>query len=86
MVCVIGAGASSAASIALRRKFSERLGTCSWHGMQHACVRACMILRYDVVLYHMLKLYTSYILHTLPAQCSAALCRSRVGRPAITYT
>ena len=80
------AGASSAASIALRAELSERVSKFSCHAMQHLCARACMILRYDVVSYRISELYTSYAFYTLPAQRSVTLCRSRGGRPASTYT
>ena len=32
--------------------------------MQHVCARACMILRYDIVMQHILKLHTS-LLHSI---------------------
>ena len=80
------AGASSAASIALRAELSERVSKFSCHAMQHLCARACMILRYGIVLYRISELYTSYVNYTLPAQCFLTLCWARVGRPAITYT
>ena len=44
------AGASSAASIALRAELSERVSKFSCHAMQHLCARACMILRYDMIM------------------------------------
>ena len=37
------AGASSAASIALRAELSELVSKFSCHAMQHLCVRACMM-------------------------------------------
>ena len=80
------AGASSAASIALRAELSELVSKFTCHAMQHLCARACMILRYDVVSYRILELYTSYAFYTLPAQRSVTLCRTRGGRPASTYT
>ena len=78
------AGASSAASIALRAELSERVSKFSCHAMQHLCARACMILRYGIVLYRISELYTSYVLYTLRAQRSVTLCRARAGRPAST--
>ena len=36
------AGASSAASIALRAELSEHVSKLHAHAMQHVCVRACM--------------------------------------------
>ena len=80
------AGASSAASIALRAELSELVSKFTCHAMQHLCARACMILRYGIVLYRISELYTSYVLYTLPAQRSVTLCQARAGRPASTYT
>ena len=37
------AGASSAASIALRAELSELVSKLHAHAMQHVCVRACMM-------------------------------------------
>ena len=45
------AGASSAASIPLRAELSERVSKFSCHAMQQLCAGACMILRYDIVMY-----------------------------------
>ena len=80
------AGASSAASIALRAELSELVSKFTCHAMQHLCARACMIVRYDVVLYRIPELHTSYVNYTLPAQCFLTLCWARVGRLASTYT
>ena len=44
------AGASSAASIALRAELSELVSKFTCHAMQHLCACACMIVRYVVVL------------------------------------
>ena len=44
------AGASSAASIALRAELSERVSKLHAHAMQHVNARACMILLHDRVL------------------------------------
>ena len=51
MSCVIGDGASSAASITLRA--IEELPV---HAMQHVCARACIISRYDKLDYPISKL------------------------------
>ena len=80
------AGASSAASIALRAELSERASKFSCHAIQQLCASACMILRYDIVIYCISELYTSYVGYTLPAQRSVTLCWARAGRPASTYT
>ena len=86
MHAFIEAGASSAASIALRAELSELVSKLHEHAMQHVRARACILSRYSRVMSRILKLYTSCILYTFPAQCSATLYRSRVGRPASTYT
>ena len=44
------AGASSAASIALRAELSELVSKFTCHAMQHLCARACMIVRDDRLL------------------------------------
>ena len=50
------AGASSAASIALRAELSERVSKLHAHAMQHVNARACMILLHDRILQYILKL------------------------------
>ena len=50
------AGASSAASIALRAQLSELGSKSHAHAMQHVCVRACMSILHDRVLQYILKL------------------------------
>jgi hypothetical protein len=86
MHAFIEADASSVAAIALRAKLSEPVSKCSWHGMQHVYMRACMILRHDRVLQHISKFYASYVVYSLPERCSIFRAGQGVGRSASTYT